>query len=50
MICEPCKDGVHLGDGSTHITTRVCRGGTWCDCQHRNMRREHGVEETKPVQ
>lgn len=25
MICPPCKDAEH-GD---------CRGGNWCDCQHR---------------
>ncbi|MDN3355163.1 hypothetical protein [Actinomadura sp. DC4] len=25
MICEACRDRRH-GD---------CRGGTWCDCQHR---------------
>lgn len=25
MICEACRDRRH-GD---------CRGGTWCDCQHK---------------
>jgi hypothetical protein len=25
MICQGCKSGFHEG----------CRGGTWCDCQHR---------------
>lgn len=25
MICEPCKDKSHA----------ECKGGTWCDCQHR---------------
>lgn len=25
MICDPCKEREH----------DACRGGTWCDCQHR---------------
>lgn len=25
MICQDCKSEYHEG----------CRGGTWCDCQHR---------------
>jgi hypothetical protein len=25
VICQTCKDQVH----------DLCRGGTWCDCQHR---------------
>lgn len=28
MICEACKYQVH----------EKCRGGTWCDCQHRAPR------------
>jgi hypothetical protein len=25
VICQPCKERLH----------DRCRGGTWCDCQHR---------------
>ncbi len=25
MICQSCKNKIH----------EKCRGGTWCDCQHR---------------
>lgn len=49
MICQPCKDGIHLGDASTRIATQVCMGGTWCDCQHRDIRKEHGMEEAKQL-
>ncbi len=46
MICDPCKQGIHAGPvlnmveqlpgGGMLITgTPVCKGGTWCDCQHR---------------
>jgi hypothetical protein len=50
MICDPCKQGIHTGSylwpappnsirnarGAMVITgAPVCKGGTWCDCQHR---------------
>ncbi|MFG2073405.1 hypothetical protein [Nonomuraea maritima] len=31
MICERCKDKRH----------EECRGGSWCDCQHRPSDKEH---------
>ncbi|GLV50672.1 hypothetical protein TBS_12450 [Thermobispora bispora] len=27
MICDACKERRH----------QDCRGGTWCDCQHRRL-------------
>ncbi len=46
MICDPCKRGLHAGEdvrvlfepnpnGGLPIPLEVCKGGTWCDCQHR---------------
>jgi hypothetical protein len=50
MICEPCKEQTHTGTGPWALSKRVkrlapgvilvaglkvCKGGTWCDCQHR---------------
>ncbi len=50
MICDPCKQGIHTrgpnkveitSDGSMVFTgPKVCKGGTWCDCQHRRRVRE----------
>jgi hypothetical protein len=47
MVCHACKIGIHTGEqfwltvmvhgrqwGKTN-TPAVCKGGTWCDCQHR---------------
>ena len=52
MICDPCKRGVHTGEHAqlmrTHegtyavwppIALEICKGGTWCDCQHRTTAR-----------
>jgi hypothetical protein len=33
MICEPCKDKSHA----------ECKGGSWCDCQHRPPAQRIGV-------
>lgn len=30
MICNDCRMAQH----------HICRGGTWCDCQHRQQRGE----------
>lgn len=49
MICDPCKRGIHEGGGHGHLMhapegdymvfpvedVEVCKGDTWCDCQHR---------------
>lgn len=44
MICVACKHGIHeeqgvyvlpLDGSSTPQLIEPCRGGTWCDCQHR---------------
>jgi hypothetical protein len=53
MICDPCKRGVHTGEHIQLVRARegtyavwppialeVCKGGTWCDCQHRTTARE----------
>ncbi len=29
MVCSDCKSGPHEGQ------PKNCKGGTWCDCQHR---------------
>ncbi|MFC0863519.1 hypothetical protein ACFHYQ_14555 [Sphaerimonospora cavernae] len=34
MICEACKDRRH----------EDCRGGSWCDCQHKEPMDEGHVE------
>lgn len=47
MVCHACKIGIHTGE-YRHIVARasgrsegpqavmeVCKGDTWCDCQHR---------------
>lgn len=34
MICDACKDHRH----------QDCRGGSWCDCQHRERMSEDDVE------
>ncbi|MBW8482461.1 hypothetical protein [Actinomadura parmotrematis] len=35
MICEACREHRH-GD---------CRGGSWCDCQHRKAAKERDAPE-----
>ncbi|MEV4563696.1 hypothetical protein AB0K12_07990 [Nonomuraea sp. NPDC049419] len=39
MICDSCKDKRH-GD---------CRGGSWCDCQHRVMSRPSDQDATQEL-
>ncbi|WP_433500535.1 hypothetical protein ACQP1K_09705 [Sphaerimonospora sp. CA-214678] len=34
MICTACKDRRH----------QDCRGGSWCDCQHKEPRADGHVE------
>jgi hypothetical protein len=34
MICEACRERRH-GE---------CRGGTWCDCQHRSSAEVHAAD------
>jgi hypothetical protein len=38
MICEPCRERRHDD----------CRGGTWCDCQHRPPVEAEGDEDDRP--
>lgn len=36
MICDICKELTDSGEkGSTHVPGG-CKGGSWCDCQHRD--------------
>lgn len=39
MICHPCKDAakeafVFHTPANAVMMHGVCKGGTWCDCQH----------------
>lgn len=36
MICKPCGNAEHQG----------CRGKTWCDCQHRPIKKAEPAEST----
>lgn len=32
MICKDCRTAADMKIPLSHLK---CRGGTWCDCQHR---------------
>lgn len=34
MICDFCRGGADSKNLDLH---NFCRGGNWCDCQHRNV-------------
>lgn len=54
MICQPCRSaGRYLNDVKRPETDRVslarsehnrCKGGTWCDCQHKTPYRRQSDE------
>jgi hypothetical protein len=38
FICDPCRytaDKVVILKGKAQPGHKSCKGGTWCDCQHR---------------
>jgi len=40
MVCPPCQKGPH------NSKPKDCKGGTWCDCQHRSDATQMNEEST----
>jgi hypothetical protein len=59
MICQPCQSaGQYLNDIKRPETDRVglarsehnrCKGGTWCDCQHKTSPTKASASDETPA-